>query len=164
METINLRTAAGIWSSLVLAVMEWEDLDTAWRGTFDFVNEHNIKAAKLLYSSAVTDTTIILNYQTLDSFCSKLALKKQSWVFSTFSVKLKIDKTKKFDRMMGLFQNNSVKAKSGVPGRGPLVALSHIIPHHHCTAAASHQVCMSTNSVDCGGGAWCREEMTRWPP
>ena len=78
--------------------MEWEELDTAWRGTFDFVNEHNIKAAKLLYSSAVTDSTIISNYQTLDSFCSKLA-KKQSWVFSTFSVKLKVEKNKKFDRM-----------------------------------------------------------------
>ena len=87
----------GLWS-LVLAVMEWEHLDTAWRGTFDFVNEHNIKAAKLLYSSAVTDTTIISNYQTLDSFCSELA-KKQSWVFSTFSVKLKVDETEKFDRM-----------------------------------------------------------------
>ena len=104
METINLRTAAGIWSSLVLAVMECEDLDTAWRGTFDFVNEHNIKAAKLLYSSAVTDTTIILNYQTLDSFCSKLA-KKQSRVFSTFSVKLKVDKTKKFDKITALKQS-----------------------------------------------------------
>ena len=55
-------------------------------------------AAKLLYSSAVTDSTIISNYQTLDSFCSKLA-KKQSWVFSTFSVKLKVDETEKFDRM-----------------------------------------------------------------